>query len=107
MALPYRVTSDTQLEVKVAGIDNSNLVGIGLVRGDSVDQETVFQLGGTQSFGIQKYKTDSNAQVIDFSIPVGQYFTGEMQYLVLLIKALDGLTSIPVVIKDVKLIERF
>ncbi|WAJ70690.1 DNRLRE domain-containing protein [Catenovulum adriaticum] len=107
MSLPYHVTADTQLEVKVSGIDNSSLVGIGLVKGDSLDQETVFQLGGNQSFGIQEYKTDNGTGLINFTIPVGEYFTGEMKYLVLLIKALDGLTTIPVVIKDVKLVEMF
>jgi len=107
MALPYRVTSETQLEVKVSGIDNSSLVGIGLAKSDSLEQETVFQLGGEQVFGIQQFKSDNNDEVVDFSIPVGQYFTGEMKYLVLLIKTLDGLANIPVVIKDVKLSEAF
>jgi hypothetical protein len=86
----YDVTEDTVLHFQFRSDDEGEIHGIGLDtdRG-SLSQDRVFKLHGTQSWGIRDF--DDNYTTGDgwqtYEIPVGDYFTGEMEYLVL---AMDG-----------------
>lgn len=83
-ALPstYEITAETQLVISVDVITNGEIIGVGLVNSiNNINASRSFQLSGTQNWGIQDYRTNSNGRV---TIPVGQHFTGQASYLVLI-----------------------
>jgi len=86
----YSVTEDTVLRFQFRSDDEGEIHGIGLDTGQgSLSQDRVFKLHGTQSWGVRDF--DGNYTTGDgwqtYEIPVGEYYTGEMRYLVL---AMDG-----------------
>jgi hypothetical protein len=60
--------------------------GIGLDTEDTISAESTFQLFGTQTWGIQAYRTYPTGADIDgyvsYTIPVGAFFTGAFDRLV-------------------------
>lgn len=81
---PYTVTPDTVLEFDFQSSFQGEIHGIGLDE-NNLEQDTVrtFQLYGTQTFGIQAFKNYAGdaPNVKHYKIRVGQYYTGNMQYL--------------------------
>ena len=87
----YTVTQNTRLSFQFRSEDEAEIQGIGLDNDDDLfnDRNTVFQLYGTQTFGNQAfndYQGLNDAQAVDgwkdYSIELGQYFTGEYDRLV-------------------------
>jgi hypothetical protein len=80
----YTVTSDTVLRFQFKSDDAGEIQGIGLDEDVDNSADRVFKLHGTQTgWGIDDfdghYVTGSGWQT--YEIPVGQYYTGEMEYL--------------------------
>jgi hypothetical protein len=48
-----------------------------------MDPGRTFQVAGTQTWGLQDYRNYSGGDWTSYRIPVGEYVTGSMQYLVL------------------------
>ncbi|MGF1498212.1 MAG: G8 domain-containing protein [Elainellaceae cyanobacterium] len=86
-ALPinYTITPETILKVEFRGNGQGDIHGIGLDTDLAVgrgDRQTTFQFAGDQKWGIvdfDDYITGSDWQ--QYEIPVGEYFTGDMNYL--------------------------
>ncbi len=81
----YDVTANTVLEFQFKSTKAGEVHGIGFDTDDSLSRDRVFQLYGTQSWGIsdfRNYSPDvSDDGWVTYRIPVGQFYTGSMQYL--------------------------
>jgi len=90
--LEYTVTRDTVLRFEFRSDDEGEVHGIGLdSQRSSLRGDQIFKLHGTQNWGDGIQDFDDNYTTGDgwqsYEIPVGDYFTGDVQYLVL---AMDG-----------------
>lgn len=85
LSLFKEITEMTVMKVDYKSNAQGEIQGIGFSNGKSDLSSTFFQLHGTQDLGIQDfndaYETGSGFDT--YIIPVGQYFTGEFDQLVL------------------------
>ncbi|MFO0887870.1 MAG: S8 family serine peptidase [Isosphaeraceae bacterium] len=84
VALPYAVTANTVLEFDFRSPARGEVHAIGLDTDDALSSDRGFRLYGTQTdYGIAAFANyDASAPGwVSYRIPVGQYFTGAMQYL--------------------------
>lgn len=93
--LGYTVTEDTVLRFEFRSDDEGEVHGIGLDdQRSSLNGSRIFQLDGTQNWGDGIQDFDDNYTTGDgwqtYEIPVGDYFRGNMQYLVLAMDADSG-----------------
>ena len=83
----YTITPETMLEVQFRSSAEGEIQGIGFDRNNNIggaDKTRLFQFTGTQNFGRKEfddYVTGSGWKT--YQIPVGEYFTGNMNYLTL------------------------
>ena len=78
---PYNVTADTIIEFDFRSNQQGEIHGIGLDNDNSLSADKTFRLHGTQAWGLNQYATyDGSGDSIHYRIPVGQFFTGPMQY---------------------------
>lgn len=85
LLVDYEVTPDTILTFRLEAEGQAEIYGIGFDNDDNPESETYFQLGGTQrNFGLQDFniEIESSTSAEFFSIPVGEYFTGQFDRLV-------------------------
>ncbi len=87
----YTVTENTRLSFQFRSEDEAEIQGIGFDNDDDLfnDLNTIFQLYGTQTFANQAFNDYlglNDPQAVDgwkdYSISLGQYFTGEYDRLV-------------------------
>ncbi|WP_414623132.1 hypothetical protein [Calothrix sp. CCY 0018] len=85
LAIDYKITSDTILEFEFNSIQEGEIQGIGFDTNDNLgssDAKYLFRLSGTQNnFGITDFKYQTNSGWQSYQIRVGDYFTGEFDYL--------------------------
>ena len=83
MAFPYTVTANTILEFDYQSTVEGEVHGIGLDNDDNIfnNPTKIFELHGTQGWGIQSFKNYAGESSKHFIIPVGQYYTGDMVYI--------------------------
>ena len=83
IALNYNVTANTVLEFDFSSTAQGDIHGIGLDSNLSYSSSRTFQLYGRQSWGIGDFDTYQGGTLLakHYVIPVGQYFTGSVQYL--------------------------
>jgi hypothetical protein len=81
--LAYPVTRDTVLEFDFKSGSQGEIHGIGLDTNLSISPDRTFQLYGTQNWGYSDFKDYGSAApgYRFYQIPIGQYFTGQMEYL--------------------------
>ncbi|WP_208349176.1 hypothetical protein [Pseudaestuariivita rosea] len=85
LLIDHEITEDTILTFRLDTQGQAEIFGIGFDNDDTPDSDTYFQLGGTQQgFGIQDFNAgpDGNPSGQFYSIPVGEYFTGQFDRLV-------------------------
>ena len=83
--LGQSITANTVLEFEVRISGLGEVHGIGFENDNSLTApygEHFFQVGGTQVFGLQDHRTYSGNGWVSYSIPVGQYITGNFAYMV-------------------------
>lgn len=83
--LPYTVTADTILEFDYESDTEGDLQGIGFYSGTQLGNTHFFQLYGTGSWGNSPFGDDYDpgvSTVKHYRIRVGDFFTGENDYLV-------------------------
>ena len=84
LAADVTVTSDTVLTFDFSSTAEGEIHGIGFERDGVLSEEFIFQLDGSQNWGIQAfdglYSTGSGSRT--YSIDVGQYFTGDFDRIV-------------------------
>ncbi|MFS1524425.1 hypothetical protein ACL7TT_09965 [Microbulbifer sp. 2304DJ12-6] len=79
---PYTVTANTVLEFDFSSSVQGEIHAIGLDDDDNYSDDWAFQLYGTQTWANQDYRDyPGDGSVKHYTIPVGQYFTGAMGYL--------------------------
>ncbi|MGB5325221.1 MAG: hypothetical protein WBN40_07355, partial [Pseudomonadales bacterium] len=79
---PYTVTPATRMSFTFSSTAQGEIHAIGMDSDLNVSSGQLFQLYGTQWLGVQSYR-DYNGGTRNYDIPVGEYFTGTMNYLVL------------------------
>ncbi len=83
--LDYTITPNTvvSFDFRVTGM--GEIHGIGFDDDNSLDNgwaQRFFALAGTQTYGIQEYRTYTGNDWSSFSIPIGEFFTGDFNFLV-------------------------
>ncbi|MDU0355983.1 hypothetical protein RS130_20675 [Paraglaciecola aquimarina] len=79
-ALNYIITPNTTLEFAFKSTSKGDIHGIGLDTDLLMSADTTFNLFGTQQYGFENYKYTGSGEYQHFSIPIGQYYTGTMNY---------------------------
>lgn len=77
----YRITPDTMLEVTFQSSREGEIQGIGLDTDDGINNFRTFNLYGTQNWGIRAFRYTGQGDQQTFVLPVGQYYTGQMNVL--------------------------
>ncbi|NCC50259.1 MAG: PKD domain-containing protein [Spartobacteria bacterium] len=82
IAVNYTVTADTMLafDFRATGAQGE-INGIGLDNDLGLSDARLFQVWGTQTWGLQPYHTYSGSDWVHYEIPVGDFYTGFMTYL--------------------------
>ncbi|MEA5536013.1 Calx-beta domain-containing protein [Crocosphaera sp. XPORK-15E] len=87
----YNITANTRLSFQFRSGEQGEIQGVGLDNDDNLfnNTNTIFQLYGTQTFGNQAfndYQGLNDSEAVngwkDYSISLGQYFTGDYDRLV-------------------------
>jgi hypothetical protein len=81
--LPYRVSVNTVLEFDFRSPSQGEIHGIGLDTDLSISANRTFELYGTQNWAISDFE-DYASQAPGYKhyrIPIGQYYSGQMDYL--------------------------
>ena len=78
----YTITANTMLEFEFSSTSEGEIHGIGFDNDDVLSQVNIFQLYGTQDFGIQSFNTYLPQGFVNYRIPVGDYYTGSNMALV-------------------------
>ena len=82
IALPYNVTASTVLEFDFASTSEGEIHGIGFDNDDVQSEELTFRLFGTQAWGIHAFNNYAGGGAAQhYVIPVGQFYTGDMEFL--------------------------
>ncbi|WP_299413446.1 calcium-binding protein [Acaryochloris sp. IP29b_bin.148] len=81
--LPYAITQNTVLEFEFKSSVQGEIHGIGFDVDNKISKERTFKLYGTQKWGIDAFNTYTEfaGGWQTYSIPVGQFYTGEVSYL--------------------------
>lgn len=80
--LPYTITPRTMLEFDFSSSSQGDIHGIGLDANTEIDSRVTFRLYGEQDWGLAdfaQYRSPGSMQ--HFTIPVGQYYTGDVANL--------------------------
>ena len=77
---PYTVTADTVIEFDFQSTVQGEIHGLGFDDDLSISDNRSFRVYGTQNWGIADFATYSGG-VTHYTIPVGQFYTGNFQYL--------------------------
>lgn len=81
--LPYTITANTVLSFQFKSTTQGEIHGIGFDVDNQISRDRTFKLYGTQDWGIDAFNTytTSSGDWQTYSIPVGQFYTGEFSYL--------------------------
>jgi hypothetical protein len=81
--LPYSVTENSLLEFDFKSASQGEIHGLGLDTDLSMSVDRTFELYGTQNWANLDFKDYASAApgYKHYQIPIGQYFTGQMDYL--------------------------
>lgn len=84
ISFPYVVTADTVLEFDFKSTVQGEIHGIGFDVDNSISSGYTFRVYGTQGWGIGAFANygGSAPDWKHYTIPVGQYYTGSMNYLI-------------------------
>jgi len=78
----YTITANTMLEFEFKSTAEGEIHGIGFDNDNVLSQVNIFQLYGTQDFGIQTFNNYFPPGYVLYQIPVGEYYTGADMALV-------------------------
>ncbi|MEM6792994.1 MAG: M36 family metallopeptidase, partial [Acidobacteriota bacterium] len=78
----FNVTANTVVEFDFSSTSQGEIHGIGLDEDNTLSQDRIFKVHGTQNYGITDFDNYAGGTVT-YTIPVGQFFTGSNMFLVL------------------------
>ncbi|MFA3791766.1 M12 family metallo-peptidase [Aliiglaciecola sp. SL4] len=81
VSLNYEIQPDTVLEFDFISTSLGEIHGIGLDNDNHMEEARTFSLAGSQTWGINSTSYTELGEVQHISIPVGQFYTGNVQYL--------------------------
>lgn len=83
LALPTTINANTVLEFDFRSTGaQGEIAGIGVdTQTANLTESRLFELYGTQTWGIQNYRTYSGNGWTHYTIPIGTFFTGSFDYL--------------------------
>jgi len=82
IALSYNVTTNTIIEFDFEATGaQGEINGIGFDNNLGLSADRLFQIWGTQTWGIQAFRNYSGSGATHYVIPVGQFYTGAMSYM--------------------------
>lgn len=72
----YTITPDTVLEFEFSSSAEGEIHGIGFDADNTLSQNQIFELFGTQTWGVQAFNNYAPPGFTTYEIPVGTYYTG-------------------------------
>ncbi len=99
----YTVTSATVLEFEFSSTSQGEIHGIGFENDNSLTPSRYFKVHGTQNYGVTNYDNYTSGTA-SYTIPVGDFYTGVMDRLVL-VNDNDGGSGNNSAISNVKIYE--
>lgn len=97
----YTIDSDSVLNLTLTSSGISEIVGISLETDNATSAERTFQFLGSQDWGVQDYTASENGTT-ELSIPVGNYISGDIVYLVFAVDN-DVRSEVEVTFKNIAL----
>jgi hypothetical protein len=82
ISFPYTITVDTFIEFEFMTSKEGEVHGVGFDTDNSISSNRSFKVHGTQNWGISNYDNYSGSGWKSYSIPVGQFFTGNFTKLI-------------------------
>ncbi len=79
---PYTISTDTVIELDFYSGTQGEIHGIGLENDNRHTPARIFKLHGTQNWGNNDFDNYSGNGWVRYRIPVGQFYTGNVRYLV-------------------------
>lgn len=99
---PYSITENTVLSLRFTGEAGAEIQGIGVDDNTIISPESIFQLGGSQQFGVLDF---FGAQGL-LEIPIGQYLSGDISFLVFVNDNDTGSSDARAFFESVRIFER-
>ncbi|WP_013321990.1 cadherin-like domain-containing protein [Gloeothece verrucosa] len=84
LQMSYKITPNTVMEFDFKSAAIGETHGIGFDSDLSMSTNQIFQVGGSQVTGNQTYNNYTGSALQHYKIPVGQFYTGTMNYLTLI-----------------------
>ncbi|MEO0471964.1 MAG: T9SS type A sorting domain-containing protein, partial [Bacteroidota bacterium] len=81
ISLNYSVTANTVLEFDFRSTLQGEIHGIGFDNDDNISSNLTFKVHGTQAWGITNYDNYSGSSWTSYTIPVGDFYTGNYNRL--------------------------
>ncbi|KZS39104.1 hypothetical protein AWE51_11130 [Aquimarina aggregata] len=81
IAMDYTVTANTMMEFDFSSTSEGEIHGIGFENDNQLTSSRYFKVYGTQNYGITNYDNYTSG-TITYKIPVGDFYTGNMDRLV-------------------------
>jgi MSHA biogenesis protein MshQ len=78
---PYTVTEHTVIEFDFQSTTQGEVQGVGFDTDLSISSNFSFKVYGTQNWGLSNFDTYTGSGTTHFTIPVGEFYTGDFQYL--------------------------
>lgn len=97
----FNITADSVVEFDFASNGSAEIAGIGFDEDNSASDTRVFKLDGSQDWGITDFSYNGNGDLESFSIPVGEFYTGNGMGFVLANDKDEGLADNQVLISNV------
>ncbi|MDO6692095.1 M12 family metallo-peptidase [Aliiglaciecola sp. 3_MG-2023] len=77
----YAIQADTVIEFDFISTSLGEIHGIGLDDDNKMEEARTFSLAGSQSWGLESARYTEFGEVQRISIPVGQFYTGNVEFL--------------------------
>lgn len=99
----FTIRPDTVLSFEFAANNAGEIHGIGFDENNTASRNRIFQLSGSQNWGVRRFSYTGNGRIQRFEIPVGQFYTGSGFRLILVNDKDRGSQNNQTVIRNVRL----
>ncbi|WP_282087893.1 T9SS type A sorting domain-containing protein [Aquimarina algiphila] len=79
----YSITANTVIEFQFKSTIEGEIHGIGFDEDNSLSSNRIFKVHGTQNWGIQDYDNYTGSGFKTYTIPIGNFYTGNAMSLIL------------------------
>ena len=99
------ITESTVLKFEIKSDLIGEIHGIGLMNGGNLLPELFFNLAGSEDFGITDYNYKEVGEFQTFEIPVGRYFKGSFQRIIIAADNDENIDGVNTIIRNLMLYE--